>query len=66
MRTMMEDEKKLSKEINALERDFAINQKDISSLKDEEMEHFNELNNLGYTSLLDSFDVDTAIKELAT
>ena len=65
MRTMMEDEKKLSKEINALERDFAINQKDISSLKDEEMERFNELNDLGYTSLLDSFDVDTAIKELA-
>ena len=40
---MMEDEKKLSKEINALERDFAINRKDISSLKDEEMERLTNL-----------------------
>ena len=64
IRTMTDDEKKLSKEISALEKDFAVNQKDISNLKDEETERFNELNDLGYTGLLDSFDVDTTIKEL--
>lgn len=64
LRLLIDNEKKLSKEINALERDFAINQKDISNLKNEEMERFNELGDLGYTTLLDSFDVDTTIKEL--
>ena len=64
IKTLTEDEKKLSKEINALERDHAINQKDISNLKNEELERINELGSLGYTNLLDSFDVDTTIKEL--
>ncbi|MGA9845184.1 MAG: chromosome segregation SMC family protein [Nitrososphaeraceae archaeon] len=64
IRLLMEDEKKLSKEINALERDFVVNQKDVSNLNNEELEHYNELNDLGYKNLLDSFDVDVAIKEL--
>jgi chromosome segregation protein len=66
IKTLIESEKKLSKELNTLERDHAINQKDISSLRNEDSERTKELADLGYANLLDSFNVDTTIKELTT
>jgi chromosome segregation protein len=66
IKVLIESEKRLSKEVNSLERDHAINQKDISSLRNEESDRTKDLDDLGYSNLLDSFDVDTTIKELTT
>src|SRR5438445_6834487 len=64
IKALKENERKLSKENNSLEKDIALVGKDISELKFEESSLINSLKLLGYEDLLDAFDVDTIIGEL--
>ncbi|HET7147439.1 MAG TPA: chromosome segregation SMC family protein [Candidatus Nitrosopolaris sp.] len=64
IKTLKENERKLSKENSSLEKDIALLGKDISDLNSEESALINNLILLGYKDLLDPFDVDTIIEEL--
>ena len=64
LKLMNENEKKLNKEYNTIEKDNALLRKDILDQTAEESRLTNDLHWLGYKSLLETFDVDTDIKEL--
>jgi len=62
---LSEDERRLTKENNILERESALLKKDISDLTERESRLANDLVWLGYKSLLDSMDAEGAIMELS-
>ncbi len=64
IRMLSENERKLIKEHNIIERESALLRKDISDLAAEESRLTNDLVWLGYKNLLDELDVVAAIKEL--
>lgn len=65
IKALTENERKLSKEHNIIERESALLRKDVSDLTAEESRQTNDLVWLGYKNLLDEMDVGSAIKELA-
>jgi len=65
IKTRSEDERRLTKENNVLERESALLKKDVSDLTEKEARLTNDLVWLGYKSLLDSMDVEAAIIELS-
>ena len=64
IKTLSENERRLSKEHNILERESALLRKDVGDLTAEESRQTNDLVWLGYKNLLDEMDVGAAIKEL--
>jgi chromosome segregation protein len=64
LKLMNENERKLNKEYNTIEKDNALLRKDILDQTAQESHLTNDLHWLGYKSLLETFDVDTVIKEL--
>jgi chromosome segregation protein len=64
LKLMNENERKLNKEYNTIEKDNALLRKDILDQTAQESRLANDLHWLGYKSLLETFDVDTVIKEL--
>ncbi len=64
IKALKENERKLSKENNSLEKDIALASKDISDRNSEESSLINTLKLLGYEDLLEAFDVDAIIGEL--
>ena len=64
IKALSESERKMSKEYNLIEREYALLRKDIADLTAEESRQINNLLSLGYKNLLDEIDVETAIKEL--
>jgi chromosome segregation protein len=64
IKALAENERRLSKEHNIIERESALLRKDVADLTAEESRHTNDLVWLGYKSLLDEMDVGAAIKEL--
>lgn len=65
IKTLSEDERKLTKENNILERESALLKKDVTDLTEKESRLTNDLVWLGYKNLLDSMDVEGAIIELS-
>jgi chromosome segregation protein len=64
LKLLSENERKLNKEYNTIERENALLRKDILDQTAQESRLNNDLHWLGYKSLLETFDVDTVIKEL--
>jgi chromosome segregation protein len=64
IKTLKENERKLSKENSSLEKEIALANKDISDLNSEELSLINNLTSLGYKDLLEAFDVNEIIEEL--
>jgi chromosome segregation protein len=64
LKLMNENERKLNKEYNTIEKDNALLRKDILDQAAQESRLTKDLHWLGYKSLLETFDVDTVIKEL--
>ena len=64
IKTLKENERKLSKENSSLEKDMALVGKEISDLNSEESSLINNLTSLGYKDLLEAFDVNDIIGEL--
>ncbi|MBV9177388.1 MAG: chromosome segregation protein SMC [Nitrososphaeraceae archaeon] len=64
IKQLRDNERKISKEFNAIERETAMRRKDISDITSQELHLNNDLLSLGYKDLADSFDVDMVIKEL--
>ena len=64
LKLMNENERKLNKEYNTIEKDNALLRKDILDQTAQESRLTNDLHWFGYKSLLETFDVDTVIKEL--
>jgi chromosome segregation protein len=65
IKALAENERRLSKEHNVIERESALLRKDVSDLTAEESRQTNDLVWLGYKNLLDEMDVGGAIKELS-
>lgn len=65
IKALSEDERRLTKENNVLERESALLKKDVSDLTEKESRLTNDLVWLGYKILLDSMDVEAAIIELS-
>ncbi len=65
IKLLSEDERRLTKENNVLERESALLKKDVSDLTDRESRLTNDLVWLGYKNLLDSMEVEAAIIELS-
>jgi chromosome segregation protein len=64
IKALSESERKMSKELNSIERESALLRKEIADLTSEESRQINNLLSLGYKNLLDEMDVETAIKDL--
>jgi chromosome segregation protein len=64
LKLLSENERKLNREYNTVEKDNALLRKDIVDQTEQESRLTNDLHWLGYKSLLETFDVDTVIKEL--
>ncbi|HJS68125.1 MAG TPA: hypothetical protein VJ730_01780, partial [Nitrososphaera sp.] len=64
IKALAENERRLSKEHNILERESALLRKDVADLTEQESRQTNDLVWLGYKNLLDEMDVGSAIKEL--
>lgn len=62
---LSENERRILKENNVIERESALLRKDIADLTAEESRLTNDLVWLGYKNLLDEMDVAAAIKELS-
>ncbi|AIF83705.1 chromosome segregation ATPase [Candidatus Nitrososphaera evergladensis SR1] len=62
---LSEEERKVSKEHNIIERESALLRKDVSDLTAQESRLVNDLVWLGYKNLLDPMDVEGGIKELS-
>ncbi len=65
-RKLTENEKKTTKELNLLERETAIINKDILDLENKKTNLINELHELGYKETLESYEVETIYQELKT
>ncbi len=64
IKVLSEEERRVSKENNIIERESALLRKDVSDLTAQESRLVNDLVWLGYKSLLDPMEVEGAIKEL--
>ena len=64
LKLLNENERKLNKDFNAIEKDNALLRKDILDQSAQESRLTSDLHWLGYNSLLETFDVDEIIKEL--
>jgi chromosome segregation protein len=64
IKALAENERRLSKEHNIIERESALLRKDVADLTEQESRQTNDLVWLGYKGLLDEMDVGAAIKEL--
>lgn len=64
IKALVENERRMSKEHNILERESALLRKDVGDLTDQESRQTNDLVLLGYKNLLDEMDIGAAIKEL--
>ncbi len=60
----MENERKAVKELNSLEKEIAIINKDISSLQNQKTNQMNELQELGYNETLESYEVGNLYQDL--
>ncbi len=60
-RKLTENEKKTIKELNLLEKEIAITNKDILDLQNQKINQINELQELGYKEILESYDVENII-----
>jgi chromosome segregation protein len=65
IKALAENERKLSKENNIIERESALLRKDVADLTEQEARQLNDLVWLGYKNLLEEMDVGLAIKELS-
>ncbi len=65
IKALSEEERKVSKENNIIERESALLRKDISDLSSQESRLVNDLVWTGYKTLLDPMDVEGAIKDLS-
>ena len=70
IRTLAEDERKISREYHSLEKDTAILKKDIADLSSKEKFLLSSLNQIGYDynegSLVEVFDVEEIIQQLTS
>jgi chromosome segregation protein len=66
IKTLSEEERRLSKEHNLLDRESALLKKDIGDMTEKEARLTNDLVWLGYKNLLDSMDIEAAIIELTS
>jgi chromosome segregation protein len=68
IKELRENEKKISKEFNAIEKETAMLKRDIADNSSEQSRLYNDLVSLGYKEKdqLEVFDVDLAIRELTT
>jgi chromosome segregation protein len=68
IKELRENEKKISKELNVIEKETAMLKRDIADNSSEQSRLYNDLVSLGYKEKdqLEVFDVDFTIKELAT
>jgi chromosome segregation protein len=64
LKLLSDNERKLNKEYNTIEKDNALLRKEIVDQTEQESRLTNDLHWLGYKNLLETFDVDTVIKEL--
>ncbi len=63
-RKLIENEKKTSKELNILEKEIAITSKDILDLQTQRTNRINELQELGYSETLESYDIESIYQDL--
>ncbi len=63
-RKLIENERKAVKELNSLEKEIAINNKDILSLQNQKTNQINELQELGYNETLESYEVGNLYQDL--
>src|SRR4030095_13515058 len=70
IRTLTENERKISKEYHGLEKDIAVLKKDIIDLSSKEKVLISSLNQIGYdyneASLVEVFDVEEIIQQLTS
>ena len=65
-RKLTENEKKAIKELNALEKEMTITNKDILALQAQRTNRMNELQELGYKETLESYEVENIYQDLKT
>jgi chromosome segregation protein len=63
-RKLTDNEKKTNRELNLLEKEMAIINKDILDLENKKTNLINELQELGYKETLESYDVENIYQEL--
>ncbi|MER5175614.1 MAG: chromosome segregation SMC family protein [Candidatus Nitrosocosmicus sp.] len=63
-RKLTENEKKAIKELNLLEKEIAIANKDSLDLQNQKINRINELQELGYKETLDSYEVENTYQEI--
>jgi chromosome segregation protein len=64
IRTLVDSERKFSKQLSNIEKDIALIRKEISDLTASEAKLVTELSEFGYSELLEGYDVDLAVSEL--
>lgn len=64
IKIVSEQERKLSKEMSNLEKDIALNRKEISDLATNEVKLLQELTEYGYSEPLEGYDVTVDVAEL--
>ncbi len=65
-RKLLENEKKAVKELNSLEKETAIINKDIISLQNQKLNQIKELQELGYKETLESYEIGNLYQDLKT
>ena len=65
-RKLTENEKKTVKELNLLEKEIAITNKDILDLQNQKINRIKELQELGYKETLESYEVENIYQDLKT
>jgi len=63
-RKLAENEKKTVRELNLLEKEIAIINKDLLDLQNQKIKQINELEELGYKEILESYNVENLYQDL--
>ncbi len=63
-KTLADNERKAIKELNILEKEIAINNKDIIDLESQKDNYTNDLHELGYREALESYDIEDIFQDL--
>ncbi|HEX5519929.1 MAG TPA: chromosome segregation SMC family protein, partial [Candidatus Nitrosocosmicus sp.] len=63
-RRLTENEKKANKELSLLEKEVAIINKDLLDFQNQKINQINDLQELGYKEILESFDVERLYQDL--
>ncbi|MGN6630118.1 MAG: chromosome segregation SMC family protein [Candidatus Nitrosocosmicus sp.] len=63
-RRLTENEKKANKELSILEKEVAIINKDLLDFQNQKINQINDLQELGYKEILESFDVERLYQDL--